>query len=158
MTMDRSQQAFDLTELSDRAWSVIDPLGLYEEEKRRWVTAIAPDGTIVDGLSALCDHLGRVADAIGSPHDPVPARLIVLVMTFLAAHPETHDLSDGVLRDAIAEAYPAGRPAPEIAAFLARRAELRDARNRSHGATEPRHRYRAARPPSDRSETTSSGW
>lgn len=153
MNVKQGERELDLVELSDRAWEVIDPIGLYEEEERHWVEALTAEGRSIAGLPALGRRLERVAETVGSPHDHVPTRLTALLMEFLASHEEIHELSDGVLHDAIEDSYAPTEVPPDIAAFLAERRDALDAHVRGHGAEHPRRRFHSKRTPPDDAPT-----
>jgi hypothetical protein len=128
-----------LVELSDEAWTILDPVGLHEEEERRWIESLASDAAPHATLRQLDASLERIADSFGS--EPVPARLVALLMTFLAAHPEVGELSEGVLHDALADRYAGGGLPVDIEGFLGRRRSMPDAVVRRHGAPRARRSF-----------------
>jgi hypothetical protein len=72
--------------------------------------------------------------------DRVPAHLqaVTVVIAFLARHPERHLLEEGVLSEALHDAFTDGIPAP-ITAWLRTRPELAEPPEPEPRAPGPRH-------------------
>jgi hypothetical protein len=131
----------DLVELSDLTWGLVDPDGEHEAEEQAW-TALLPVGwPPVATVEELCARLEEIVQALVPPAPAVPLRAVAAVMTFLAVHPERRGGDQAVLVDAMREAFPSGVLAPEVAAWLDERRQAPPARERAHGAPDPRRHF-----------------
>ena len=77
----------------------------------------------------------------------MPVRAVAVVMLFLAAHPDRHDLGEALLMDALHDAFGADLSGDVTAWLSARRAQP-GPRRRGHGAPQPR-RTLGRRSPAD---------
>jgi hypothetical protein len=142
-----SLSPIDLTELSDLAWTLADPTDVHEEEERLWIAALPRDWPPPAGLDQLRERLDQTVAALGPAVDVGRLQLVVAAMCLLAADPERRPLDEGLLRDAVREAY--GPRLPEEAErALAERGTAVAAHIRGHGGREPRRHYHG-RPDSD---------
>jgi hypothetical protein len=131
----------DLVELSDQAWTVVDPEGEHEAEERRFVEMLLENpggGFPLSADSELRAHLAATVESVAG--DRIPARLqaVAAVISFLSRHPERHFLDEGVLSEALHEAFSDGVP-ESIAAWLHARPELTEPPEPEPRAPGPRH-------------------
>lgn len=131
----------DVVELSDQAWTVVDPEGEHEAEERRFVEVLLTDpegGFPLSGDSELRTHLATTVESVAGDRIPAHLQAVTAVITFLARHPERHSLDEGVLSEALHDAFTDGIPA-SIAAWLRTRPELAEPPEPEPRAPGPRH-------------------
>ena len=111
-----------LENLSEFAWVFVDPLGLHQAERRSWNAALHADygsGPPFESMEALSDHLEAVSEATEVDTSDVPIKLITLLVTFFAAHPQRHEVSRKLLADALREAFAGAELPSDIRHWLA---------------------------------------
>jgi hypothetical protein len=127
----------DLIALSDAAWEVIDPEGEYEGEEQVWTARLLSGAPTSASLDELRTHLDRLVAMLSPAAPAVPLRAVAAVTVFLAAHPDRHDLGEGLLQDALHDAFGTSPPA-EVAKWLSDRRAQAGPHRRAHGARQPR--------------------
>lgn len=138
--------SLDLVALSDIAWSVVDPLGIYEQEERSWVELLPSPAPPAESTKALASSLDAVVATLADRADAGRLRLIVALMCFLAAHPEHRELDEGLIQAALEEAFAPDAVPAEIAAALEQRADALDARVRVRPSRHPAPHAERQRP------------
>jgi hypothetical protein len=131
----------DLLELSDQAWTVVDPEGEHEAEERRFVEALLvepKDGFPLSGDTELRTHLATTVESVAGDRIRPHLQAVTAVIAFLSRHPERRLLDEGVLSEALHDAFTDGIPAP-IAAWLRTRPELTEPPEPEPRAPGPRH-------------------
>lgn len=111
-----------LEHLSEFAWVFVDVLGLHQAERRRWNAALHADygyGPPFESMEALRHHLEAASEATEVHTTDVPIKLITLLITFFAAHPQRHEVSRKLLADALREAFAGAELPPDIRYWLA---------------------------------------
>ena len=138
----------DLVELSDLAWGFLDGDDGHEAEEEAWVALLGAGWPPTATIAQLRAHLDAIAELLAAPSPAVPLRAVAALMAFLAAHPERRAVDEGLLGEALHEAFPGGELPGDIAAWLAARAHQPAPHRRRHGARPPRRRFHArpARP------------
>jgi CBS domain-containing protein len=112
-----------LEHLSEFAWVFVDVLGLQEAERRSWNAALHADygyGPPFESMEALRSHLEAASEATEVRTSDVPIKLIALLITFFAAHPDRHEVSRKLLADALREAFTGAELPADIHYWLAR--------------------------------------
>ena len=144
----QSVDDLDLVELSDSAWDFLDADGSHEAEEQAWVALLGAGWPPIATVAQLRAHVDAIAEALVAPPPALPLRLVAALMAFLAAHPERHDVDEGLFDEALREAFPGGELPGDITAWLAARANQPASHRRRHGARRPRRRFHArpARP------------
>ena len=115
--------AGDLELLSEFAWVFVDFLGLNQAQRRRWSAALHADygyGPPFESMEALRQHLEAASAATETSPSDVPIRLIALLITFFAAHPDRHEISRKLLADALREAFAGAELPSDVRYWLAR--------------------------------------
>jgi hypothetical protein len=135
----------DLLALSELAWEIVDPEGDHEAQEQIWTLALPEDRPPIGTAQELRTRLNEIADAISWPPPAVHPRALVALMVFLAEHPQRRRIEEGMLVDALDDAYPDGLPT-DMTAWLAERQQTPGAHRRTHGARQPR-RHSDTRPP-----------
>ena len=113
----------DLEHLSEFAWVFVDVLGLHEAERRSWNAALHADygyGPPFESMEALRQQLEAAAEATEVGTSDIPIKLITLLMTFFAAHPDRHEVSRKLFADALGEAFGGAELPSDIRYWLAR--------------------------------------
>jgi hypothetical protein len=131
----------DMVELSDRAWTVVDPEGEHEAEERRFVELLLVDpegGFPLSGDGELRTHLTATVESVAGDRIPPHLQAVAAVITFLAHRPERRSPDEGVLGEALHEAFPHGIP-PSVADWLRARPELSEPPEPEPRAPGPRH-------------------
>jgi hypothetical protein len=140
---DRSS-VIELIELSDLAWTIVDPDGEHESVEQAWTAALPDDWAPAEGVEELRGRLGQVTDTATGDGDAALLEVVAAVVVYLAAHPGRRRVEQAVIGEALREEY--GEDVPgEIADWLARHPSLA-AHPRRHGAPAPRRHLRS-RPP-----------
>ena len=139
----------DLVELSDLAWTLVDPTGAHDEEERLWIAALPHDWPPPQAPDQLQERLDETVAALRPAADVGRLELVVAAMCFLAAHRQRRVLDEGLFQDAIREAYGEQRPPGEAGRALAERAEALTAHSRGHGARRSRRHYHGRPDPAD---------
>lgn len=135
----------DLVALSDAAWQVIDPDGEHEAEERAWIARLESGGAPIASLGELRTHLDRLVASLSPATPAVPLSAVAAVAMFLAAHPDRHELDEGLLQDALRDTYGTGPPA-EVAEWLSARRAAPSPHRHTHGAPQPRRTSSRPRP------------
>ncbi len=113
----------DLERLSESAWVFVDVLGLHHAERRHWSAALHADygyGPPFESMEALRQHLDAAAEATEVGATEVPIKLITLLITFFAVHPDRHEISRKLFADALREAFGGADLPSDIRYWLAR--------------------------------------
>ncbi len=134
----------ELIELSDLAWSIIDPTGAHEAIEQVWTAALPEDWAPAVGIDDLRIRLGEIAGRLSRDGDRALLEVASAVIVFLAAHPDRRRIEQAVIGEALREEYGDSKP-DWIADWLARR-DGPAARVRAHGADAPRRHFHS-RPP-----------
>ncbi len=138
--------SLDLVELSDMAWTTVDPVGMHEEEERRWVELLPRPSAPGSSLGELSSSLATAVASMGPAADSGRLKLVAALMRFLAAHPERRTLDEGLIQAALEEAFAPGPVPSEIGAALKQRADALDAHVRTHAARHPAPHSQRQRP------------
>jgi hypothetical protein len=131
----------DVVELSDQAWTVVDPEGEHEAEERRFVEVLlkGPAGGFpLSGDSELRAHLATTVESVAGDLVPAHLQAVAAVITFLARHPERRSPDERVLGEALHDAFPRGIP-PSVADWLRTRPELAEPPEPEPRPPGPRH-------------------
>jgi hypothetical protein len=136
----------DLVALSDAAWQVIDPDGEYEGEEQAWSARLESGGAPLASLEELHAHLDQLVAALRPTAPAVPPSAVAAVVAFLAAHPDRHDLGEGLLQDALHDAFGTSPP-PAVAKWLSARRAQPSPHRHAHGAPQPRRTPARPSPP-----------
>lgn len=127
----------DLVALSDAAWQVIDPDGEYEGEERAWIARLESGKVPIANLGELRTHLDQLVASLSPATPAVSLSAVAAVTAFLAAHPDRHELGEGLLQEALRDAY-GTRPPAEVAEWLSARRVQPSPHRHTHGAPQPR--------------------
>jgi hypothetical protein len=129
-----------LVELSDEAWTVVDPEGEHEAEERRFVEVLVdPEGGFpLSGDSELRARLAATVESVAGDRIPAHLQAVSAVIAFLSRHPERRLLDEGVLSEALHDAFTEGIPA-SVTAWLRTRPELTEPPEPEPRAPGPRH-------------------
>jgi hypothetical protein len=95
------------------------------------------DGFPLSGDSELLSHLAATVESVAGDRVPAHLQAVTAVIAFLSRHPERF-LDEGVLSEALHDAFTDGIPAP-IAAWLRTRPELTEPPEPEPRAPGPRH-------------------
>jgi hypothetical protein len=134
----------DVVELSDLAWTIVDPGGEHEQLELAWSAALPRDWPPPADLGELRTRLREVTDALSPVAGRALLEVVAAAVAYLAAHPERRRVERAVIGEALREEFPEDLP-PELAEWLARRAPAAP-HQRGHGAATPR-RHIHSRPP-----------
>jgi hypothetical protein len=138
----------ELIELSDLAWTIIDPNGEHESIERAWTAALPDDWAPAEGIDELRTRLSEITDLLRGTGEAVLLEVVSAVTVYLAAHPDRRRVEQAVIGEALGEEYGEDLP-EEIAAWLAREPSL-SAHPRHHGAPASRRHFHSR--PSSRAE------
>jgi len=134
----------ELIELSDLAWTIIDPDGEHESIEQAWTAALPADWAPAEGVAYLRGRMSEIAGLVRGDGDAALLEVLSAVIVYLAAHPERRRVEQAVIGEALGEEY--GEEVPdEIADWLSRGPDL-TAHPRHHGARQPRRHFHS-RPP-----------
>jgi hypothetical protein len=134
----------ELVELSDLAWTIVDPDGEHEQLEQAWIAALPNDWQQPADTQVLSTRLAETVRAL-RPFGQTPLPEIVsAAVLYLAAHVERRRVEEAVIGEALHERYGAEMPV-EIAGWLARRPTPALSARR-HGAR-ARRRHFHTRPP-----------
>jgi hypothetical protein len=122
----------ELIELSDLAWTIVDPDGEHEPLEQDWIAAMPHDWPPPEAPEELRERLAVVTATLRTAGNAGLLRVVAAVTVHLAGHPELRRPDPALITAALRAEYPAGIPA-EIEAWLARR-PAPAAHERSHGA------------------------
>ncbi len=131
----------DVVELSDLAWTVIDPDGTHEAEEDRWTSALPRELPPPRSATELRRILAEEVVALSDAASPARLKLVATLMCFLAEHPLERP-PDETLLHAAREAA-GGHWSADVEKELAARAARLDAHVRARLAHHP---YRHAPP------------
>jgi hypothetical protein len=134
----------ELIELSDLAWTIVDPDGEHEQLERAWSSALPHGWPPPADIEQLRARLTEVADALRPGAEAGLLELVAAVIVYLAGRPERRRVEQVVFGEALREAYAEEVPA-EITTWLATHPSLAP-HTRHHGAPAPR-RHVHSRPP-----------
>lgn len=134
----------DLVELSDLAWTMVDPDGEHEQLEQAWVASLPRQWPPPADLVALRARLAEAVGALRTAGQAPVLEIVAAVVLHLASHPERQRAEPAVIGEALRAQFGDRMPA-EIAAWLSERRAV-EPRRRSHGARTPR-RHLHSRPP-----------
>jgi hypothetical protein len=132
-----------LIELSDLAWTIVDPDSEHEQLERVWTSALPHGWPPPADVQQLRARLTEVVDALRPGAEAGLLELVAAVIVHLAGHPERRRLEQAVIGEALRDAYAADVPA-EITTWLAAHPSPAP-HTRHHGAPAPR-RHMHSRP------------
>jgi len=134
----------DIVELSDLAWTIVDPDAEHEQLEQAWTAALPHDWPPPADLQELRVRLTEAVEALRSAGQPPLLEIVSAAVIYLASHPERRRVEQAVVGEALREEYRGDLP-PEIDDWLARQ-PVAAPRQRPHGAPAPRRHYHS-RPP-----------
>lgn len=134
----------ELIELSNLAWTIINPDGEHESIEQAWTAALPDDWAPAEGVEELRGRMGQITDQVRGDGDAAMLEVVSAVIVYLAAHPERRRVEQAVIGEALREEYGEDMP-DEIEDWLARQPSL-TAHPRHHGARTPRRHFHS-RPP-----------
>jgi hypothetical protein len=138
---DDRPEMIELIELSDLAWTIIDPVGEHESIERTWAAALPADWAPAEGIEELRTRLDEITDRLRTTGDGVLLKVVSAVTVYLAARPDRRRVEQAVIGEALHERY--GEDVPVQIAEWLRRQPSRSARARRHGAPAPRRHFHA---------------
>jgi len=126
-------------ELSDLAWTIIDPTGEQELLERSWTAMLPDDWAPAEGVDELRVRLSEITERVDAAEKRAVLEVVGAVIVYLAAHPERRRVESAVIGEALREEYGECLP-QEIAAWLVGQPSIMG-HFRSHGASEPRRHF-----------------
>jgi hypothetical protein len=138
-TSEDQPSMIELIELSDLAWTIIDPRRARVDRAVR-PAAVRADWAPAEGVAALRDRLSDVTDAVRADGDVALLRVLSAVIVYLASHPERRRVEQAVVgrRWTRNTGGAAGRDRG-----VAARQPSPPAQTQRHGARQPRWHFHA---------------
>ena len=132
--------SIDLIQLSDLAWTAVDPDGAHEDEEALWAAALPRSWSSPRSPEDLATVLAGVVTALSGTTHPARLKLVAAAMCFLAGHPAPRALDEALLREALHEAFAADGVPSDVAVELSIRAARVDAHVKARAARHPASR------------------
>ncbi len=139
MTDPDQLSSIDVVELSDFAWTVVDPDGAHEADENLWTRALPRDWPPPRSVDELRRMLAETVSAVGDAANAGRLKIVATLMCFLAEHPASRTLDETVLHEALEEAG-AGHAPGDVEKELAARAARLDAHIRARTTRHPEQR------------------
>ncbi len=137
MTAPEQFSSIDLIQLSDLAWTAVDPDGAHEDEEARWAASLPLRWSPPGSAAALADMLAERVTSLSNGAGSARLKLVAAAMCFLADHPAPRALDEALLREALHEAFATDGVPVDVAAELAIRAARVDAHVKARAARDP---------------------
>ncbi|MGZ4200563.1 MAG: hypothetical protein ACXVRH_00725 [Thermoleophilaceae bacterium] len=137
MTAPEQFSSIDLIQLSDLAWTAVDPESVHEDEEALWAAALPESWPPPRSPEDLATVLADVVTTLSGTSNPARLKLVAAAMCFLADHPMPRALDEALLREALHEAFAADGVPTDVAAELSIRAARIDAHVKARAARHP---------------------